>query len=100
MIDVAFVVVAVSVTVLIFVWLVIRSRKRRNEGIAYARTLQAAFEEAQQKKLDEKRQAWLARYTREMSQRRMDRYYGHRPPGDNPTFEEWAKERGIEDMLR
>ena len=81
------------VVLVIWVRLVVRTRRRASANIEEVREMQAQFDRAQQAAAA-KLQARFAQYQREMSARSMDRFHNILPTGPDPTFEQWCAGKG------
>jgi len=85
---------------LLLLWLVVRVRSRRRAAVrAEIETRIAVETKVQQdtavKANMDKVLGRYALYRREMAQRELDRYYGKRVKGPDPTYEEWAAAHGL-----
>jgi hypothetical protein len=92
---------ALTALLLIWGWVAVRVRRRRREADAIAREMglqtqaEIARRDAATKDHMEHVFGRRALYKREMAQRELDRYYGKRAVGPDPTYEEWAAAKGL-----
>jgi len=95
--EITTMVIALVATLLVWVMLLRRSRKRIEAMRTEREHQERSSQKYQEKAVADRRQARMVMYRREMSQRGLDAYHAGRQPSENPTYEEWAAAKGFQD---
>jgi len=85
--------------IMLAMWVVLRRRSRKRAAVRAEIEARIAAEGkvAQDAAVKDNMERVLGRhavYKREMAQRELDRYYGKRVKGEDPTYEEWCRAKG------